>query len=129
MESVVKYILDICTNTIILRLARKGTNSSSDQVTRTTADQGKCGIIIYNYAVHFLIRCYNRSTDTTIATRVSFFFSFCLFGDAAFSEYFFCTIAIFSLYGEYVVRSFLPGGVFLPCDHGLDCVRIQSIKK
>ena len=32
----------------------------------------------------------------------------------------FCTIAVFSLYGEYVVRSFLPNGVFLPCDHGLD---------
>ena len=27
----------------------------------------------------------------------------------------FCTITAFSLYGEYVVRSFLPGGVFLPC--------------
>ena len=24
----------------------------------------------------------------------------------------FCTISAFSLYGEYVVRSFLPGGVF-----------------
>ena len=35
-----------------------------------------------------------------------------------FSEYF-CTVAIFSLYGEYVVRSFLPDDVFLPCDHGL----------
>ena len=29
-------------------------------------------------------------------------------------------IAVFSLYGEYAVRSFLPGGVFLPRDHGLD---------
>ena len=28
------------------------------------------------------------------------------------------TISAFSLYGEYVVRSFLPNGVFLPCDHG-----------
>ena len=26
----------------------------------------------------------------------------------------------FLLYGEYVVRFFLPDGVFLPCDHGLD---------
>ena len=39
-----------------------------------------------------------------------------------------------SLYGEYVVRSFLPNGVFLPCDHGLDLlasayVRIQSINQ
>ena len=45
--------------------------------------------------------------------------SFCFVGDVAFSEYFW-TIAIFSLYGEYIVRSFLLDGVFLPCDHGLD---------
>ena len=32
----------------------------------------------------------------------------------------FCTIAVFSLNGEYVVRSFLLDGVYLPCDHGLD---------
>ena len=33
----------------------------------------------------------------------------------------FYTISAFSSYvGEYVVRSFLPNGVFLPCDHGLD---------
>ena len=32
----------------------------------------------------------------------------------------FCTIAVFSLYGEDVVRSFLPDGVFLLCGHGLD---------
>ena len=39
----------------------------------------------------------------------------------------FCTISAFSLYGEYVVRSFLPDGllyfvfcIFQPCDHGLD---------
>ena len=48
-----------------------------------------------------------------------FFVLFCFFGNVAFSEYF-CTIAVFSLYGEYVVRSFFPNGVFLPCDHGLD---------
>ena len=41
---------------------------------------------------------------------------------------------IFYLYGEYVVRFFLPDGVFLPCDHGLDFftstyVRIQSTSK
>ena len=46
-------------------------------------------------------------------------FSFCVFRDAAFSEYF-CTIVVLFLYGEYVVRSFLPDDVFLPCDHGLD---------
>ena len=51
-----------------------------------------------------------------VTTRVSFFsFSFCLFGDVAFSEhYFFCTISVFSLCGEYAVRSFLTDdGVFL----------------
>ena len=33
----------------------------------------------------------------------------------------FITIAVFSLYGEYFVRSFLPNNsVFLACDHGLD---------
>ena len=32
----------------------------------------------------------------------------------------FCTISALSLYGEYFVRSFLPNGVFLPCDHGVD---------
>ena len=32
----------------------------------------------------------------------------------------FCNIAVFSWNGDYVVRSFLPEGVFLPCDHGLD---------
>ena len=56
-----------------------------------------------------------RYAGAPIATRVSFFS-----GDVAFSE-FFCAISAFSLYGEYVVRSFLPNGGFLPCDHGLDC--------
>ena len=32
----------------------------------------------------------------------------------------FCTITVFSWYGKYVVRFFLPDGVFLPCKHGLD---------
>ena len=31
-----------------------------------------------------------------------------------------CAISAFSLYVEYVVRSFLPNDVFLPFDHGLD---------
>ena len=39
--------------------------------------------------------------------------------DVVFSEYF-CTITVFSLYGEYVVRFPLPDGVFIHCDHGLD---------
>ena len=35
----------------------------------------------------------------------------------------FCTISVLSLYGEYVVRFFLPNGVFLLFDHGLDFLR------
>ena len=38
----------------------------------------------------------------------------------------FCTIAVFSLYGEYVVRfPPLPDGVFLLRDHGLDLIHHQ----
>ena len=37
-----------------------------------------------------------------------------------FPSIFFSTISAFSMYGEYVVRSFLLSGAFLPCDHGLD---------
>ena len=50
---------------------------------------------------------------------VSVFSFFRFFGDVAFTAYF-CTITVFSLYGEDAVSSFLPDGVFLPCDHGLD---------
>ena len=51
---------------------------------------------------------------------------------AAFSELFGIIITLFSLYGEYVVRFFLPDGVFLPCDHGLDLdisLRYNSINQ
>ena len=58
-----------------------------------------------------------RYAGTPTATRVSFFFSFFILGDVTFSDIFF---AVFSLYREYVVRSFFPDGVFLPCDHGMD---------
>ena len=40
-----------------------------------------------------------------------------------FFRVFFRTIAVFSLYREYVVRFFLPDGVLLLCDHGLDFFR------
>ena len=60
-----------------------------------------------------------RYAGAPIATRTRV--SFSSFGDVAFSEYFlYHTISAYSLYGEYVIRSFLPNGVFLPCDHGLD---------
>ena len=49
-------------------------------------------------------------------TRVSF----CLFVYLEMSLFpsISCTIAVFHSYG--VVRFFLPDGIFLPCDHGLD---------
>ena len=50
-----------------------------------------------------------RYVGAPIATRVSFSF----FGDVAFSEYFLIFVPFpLSLYREYVVRSFLPNGVF-----------------
>ena len=55
--------------------------------------------------------------------------SFFLFlGDVALSEYI-CTITVFSLYGEYVVRFFLPNGGFLPCDHGLDFLHNKHMRE
>ena len=58
-----------------------------------------------------------RYAGAPIATRVSFCF---YFGDVAFSEYFLYHFRFLFVHGEYVVRSFLSNGVFLPCDHGLD---------
>ena len=46
------------------------------------------------------------------------FFVFCL--EMSLFPSISCTIVAFSLYGVYAVRSFLPNGVFLPCDHVLD---------
>ena len=60
-----------------------------------------------------------RYAGVPIATRVSFFFPFAYLEISLFPSIF-CTFAVFSLYGEYVVRSFLPNGVFIPCDNGLD---------
>ena len=59
-----------------------------------------------------------RYAGAPVATRVSLFLFFVYFGDVAFSSIS-RTISAFSLYGEYVVRSFLPNDVFLPCGHGL----------
>ena len=49
-----------------------------------------------------------------------FIFCFTVYSEMSFFPSIFCTIAAFSLCEEYVVRPFLPNGVFLPCDHGLD---------
>ena len=69
---------------------------------------------------------------------VLLFVWFCLilffFRDVAFSSIL-VPLTYISLYGEYVVCFSLPGGVFLPCDHGLDflksaflCDRVQLKK-
>ena len=50
-----------------------------------------------------------RYAGVPIAACVFFFFLL-----------FMSPISAFSLYGEYVVRSFLTNGVFLPCHDGLD---------
>ena len=59
-----------------------------------------------------------RYAGVPIATRVSFFlfFPFFVYLEMSLFPSFFCTISAFSLCGEYVVRSFLPDGVFLSCD-------------
>ena len=54
-----------------------------------------------------------RYEGAPIATRV-------FWGGVSLFPSIFCTVSAFSLYGEYVVRSFLPNGFILPCDHGLD---------
>ena len=59
-----------------------------------------------------------RYAGAPIATRVSFF-PFAYLEMSLFPSIF-CTNAALSLNGEYVVRSFFPNGVVLPCDHGLD---------
>ena len=56
-----------------------------------------------------------RYAGAPIATRVSF-----VYLEMSLLASIFCTIAAFSLNGQYVVRSFLPNGVFPPCDHWLD---------
>ena len=64
-----------------------------------------------------------RYADVPIATRVSFFlfFLFVYLEMSLFPSiflYHFRFLFVWTI--EYVVRSFLPDGVFLPCDHGLD---------
>ena len=92
------------------------TTSKIDNLTR----------LIHTLAICVTIHAY-------IHSRTCFFFSF-FFLDLSLFPSTFCTISAFSLYGEYVIRSFLPNGVFLPCDHGLDFLfltpaylRFQSI--
>ena len=62
-----------------------------------------------------------RYAGAPIAARVFFllFFPFCLFGDVAFPEYFLYHCRFLSMESTSCIF-FLPDGVFLPCDHGLD---------
>ena len=61
-----------------------------------------------------------RYAGAPIATRVFFLFSFCLFGDVAFSEY-----LVFPLPFYFCMEStsyvFPFRMVIFYCDHGLDC--------
>ena len=62
-----------------------------------------------------------RYAGAPIATHTCFFlFSFLLIWRCRVFRVFFVPLPFFSLYGEYVVRSFLPIGIFLPCDQGLE---------
>ena len=66
-----------------------------------------------------------RGGDVKTFGNVCALFSFCLFLFFVFfysleMSFFPSSVNVISLYGEYVVRFFLPDGVFLSCDHGLD---------
>ena len=60
-----------------------------------------------------------RYAGAPIDTHVFLFFPFVSLEMSLFPSIV-CAIAVFSLHEEYAVRSFLPNGVFLPCDHGLE---------
>ena len=69
--------------------------------------------------VSFVWFCFFTSVCVLFFVSVSSFF--CFLGDVAFPSIF--VPLSFSLCMEntwYVVRFFLPNGVFLPCEHGLD---------
>ena len=71
-----------------------------------------------------VLRYAGAPIDTHVFLR--FFFRFVYLEKSLFPSIF-GLIAVFSLYGEYVVRFYFPNGVFLPCDHGLDFSHHQLI--
>ena len=91
-----------------------------------------CLIVLRYACAPTATRSYLTTVCALLCVCLFFFLFLFFFGDAAFSKYF-CTKNIFSLYGECVVRFFLPGDILLPCDHGLRIlhhfffVKIQSI--
>ena len=75
---------------------------------------------------------FNRPSISRRPDSHTCFFLFPFIWRCLFSEYFlhhFRFLFVWTI--EYVVRSFLPNGVFLLCDHGLISayVRIQSINE
>ena len=61
-----------------------------------------------------------RYAGAPIATCVFSSFFPLVYSEMSIFPSIFCTIAAVSSYGRFVVRSFLPNGGFLSCDHGLD---------
>ena len=111
------------------RLTRDGTAEpvSRDQILRHARGQGNihfpCSADHEQDWQPYPVDPYSAICDdhagAPIPTRVSFFPPFFSLEMSLFPNIF-STFAVFSSYGEYAVRSFLPNGVFLPCDHGLD---------
>ena len=71
-----------------------------------------------------------RYAGAPTATRVSFFFPFFVYLETSlfpsiFLYHFRFLFFVWTI--EYVLRSFLPDGAFLPCDHGLDFLHHQLI--
>ena len=86
----------------------------SPQVARTCILQAD---VVLSFSGVTFILCF--VTTVCVLFRSCFFLFFVSLEMSLFPSIF-CTITVFSLYGEYVVYFFLPDGVFLPCDHGLD---------
>ena len=78
--------------------------------------------MVINVSVQYGDPSFNRPSICRRPDSHTCFFLFFPFDSLEMSLFpsIFCTIAVFSLYGEYAVRSLLPNGVFLPWDHGLD---------
>ena len=80
-------------------------------------------------ALRFFFKIHGGIEQNRSDSKMSaFFFIFrfilflCSLGDVAFSE-FFVPLPFSLCIGEYIVRFFLPDGVFLPCNYGLDFLR------
>ena len=78
--------------------------------------------MVISTSVQYVGSSFNRSSICRRPDSHTCFFLFFPFVSLEMSLFpsIVCTFAVFSLYGEYAVRSFLPNGVFLPCDPGLD---------